>query len=92
MSKRNNRNFRNLAPKSKPTLQEFLTAKLVEIRSIFIRPHAITIVARDRANPESEVVITDDDMDGRIAALIRRRDGVVATQAAANVSGPGAVE
>lgn len=72
-------------PKKKPTsLEAAIRKEIANIKRLFLIPMRVTIVARDPNNPEAEIVFSDDDMDGLIATLIRRRDGVVDSQSAAD--------
>jgi hypothetical protein len=65
----------------KPNLEQFMRAKIDGIRKAFTVPMRITVIARNPADPNAEVVFSDDSIDGLIATLQRRRDEVVASQA-----------
>lgn len=53
-------------------LQRNLTAVLIQhVEPMFKRGMKLTLIARDPDNPEADVLVTSDSMDG-IAALVER--------------------
>jgi len=64
----------------KPNLQQFMQAKAAGIRKAFTVPMRITIIARNPADANGEVIFSDDDIDSLIALMQRRRDAVKASQ------------
>lgn len=79
MSRKKRNKPKTVVPKK--TVPEFMTAKIREIQSKFTVPMRVTIIARYPADPDAEVVFSDDTIDHVIAVLQRRRDAVVASQA-----------
>lgn len=71
-------------PHRKPTLPQYMRKQIETIRKAFRVPMRITIICRHPTDKEAEVVFTDDNMDTLIEVLTRRRDEVVASQAASS--------
>lgn len=64
----------------KPSIQQFMTAKIASIKKAFRIPMRVTIIVRDPAEPEAEIVFSDDDFDAVIQTMQRRRDAVLVSQ------------
>lgn len=65
--------------KKKPTIEQFMRAQITRIKAA-VPGMKVTILARFPMDPDAEIVFTDDNMDGVIHTLQRRRDQVVASQ------------
>lgn len=74
----------------KPSIENFMYEKIRSIRSGFDIPMRVTIIVREPANPELEVMFTDDDIDGLIEVMQRRRDAILASQR--SIEDPGETE
>lgn len=66
-------------PKKKPTIEQFMRAQITRIKAA-VPGMKVTIVARFPMDPDAEIVFSDDNVDGVIHTLQRRRDEVVASQ------------
>lgn len=66
----------------KPTVEQFMRAEVTRVKTRFPGMN-VTIVARYPPDPDAEIVFSDDNIDGLIHTLQRRRDAVVASQASA---------